>query len=144
MQRPVERCLCWASKTQMNFLLVFRMVRCSPEWYLCPAVLFLPPSLRSFARSGLYRKRYSWSRVFLWGKTSIILNQSSGITHRGLSWSFASICPKCKAGDRKQCSGLWTASNPSTVQLPLLPTDFDWLLLQLGKFPDCSQGKLRF
>lgn len=144
MQRPGGEVSVWALKDPTQFPLGVPDGAFSPELYLRPAGLFLPPSLHSFACSGLYRKRYSWPRVFLWGKTSIILNQSCGITHTGLSWSFASICPKCKAGDRKQCSGLWTASNPSTVRLPLLPTDFDWLLLQLGKFPYCSQGKLRF
>lgn len=28
------------------------------------------------------------------------------------------LCPKCKAGDRKQCSGLWTASNPLHCAAP--------------------------
>lgn len=103
-----------------------------------PCCLPLSLSLRGAAKKKKGKKKEK-------RRLRIILSQRSAISKTGgLSLRFASFCPKYKAGDRKQCSGLWTASNPLLRDSRSFPQTLIGLFADSESFSDCSQGKLRF
>lgn len=115
----------------------------SPSTFRCECGslgTLLPSSLSLSESSRKKQKRKKEKRSL-----RIILSQRFAISKTGgLSLRFAFICPKYKAGDRKQCSGLWTASNPLLRDSCSFPQTLIGLFADWESFSDCSQGKLRF